>query len=539
MQESAMAAFKAFIAANEMAIISITAVFVLLCLLKFYWEKVGYFTMRIWHGVPLIGTVSRSASKEPTVRPDGWTNSEYDLCNDYYEAYGQVDKSPEFFRQCQDYLKKIGEAGRKPRPAWVFVLAAVLLVVEAIGFGYVLSGWLSLDASASDKRYQAIGVAILLAVISCGFAEAAGHAIHHNSLIKKARAWWRGDASDSRSNHLKQIDSINIEDSLSDSNDKDYNRILSRIATSVDVTPKYLLIGAFVGIILIMSVAAFVVRAKTLDSIQDEMVNSLRAESAHSTGSTKASPFELPDESKEVNDSADNKTIDDKMQAIREASLTTYLILSVIYIAIQCITCWLASIFGFAGVHSRRAYDYTHKFNSADEMVRWMERERNKISGHADHKLSMLQQKLSMRMTNNAEHLNAMKGSAIQKRDFNAYVMVRRTAEKALKHGQERINATPAPTPAVEVAPVIPAAQPVPALQAAIAAVSEPVAVAPVAVLADIDANAFHDLTSVTDEQLPTLAKALKQDEATLKSVREQQLLLKQLGIFKVGGVSA
>jgi hypothetical protein len=76
-------------------------------------------------------------------------------------------------------------------------------------------------------------------------------------------------------------------------------------------------------------------------------------------------------------------------------------------------------------------------------------------------------------------------------------------------------------------------------LQAAIAAVSEPVALAPVAVLADIDANTFHDLTSVTDEQLPTLAKALKHDEATLKSVREQQQLLKQLGIFKVGGVSA
>jgi len=51
-QESAMAAFKAFIAANEMAIISITAVFVLLCLLKFYWEKVGYFTMRMSPLVP-------------------------------------------------------------------------------------------------------------------------------------------------------------------------------------------------------------------------------------------------------------------------------------------------------------------------------------------------------------------------------------------------------------------------------------------------------------------------------------------------------
>ncbi|NVZ67470.1 hypothetical protein HX867_35760, partial [Pseudomonas gingeri] len=134
-------------------------------------------------------------------------------------------------------------------------------------------------------------------------------AIHHNNLIKKARAWWRGDSSDSRSSHLKQIDSVNIEDSFSDSNDKDYNRILARIATSVEVAPKYLLIGAFVAIILIMSVAAFVVRAKTLDSIQDEMVNSMRAESSNNASAAHASPFELPDESQAVNDSADNKTI--------------------------------------------------------------------------------------------------------------------------------------------------------------------------------------------------------------------------------------
>ncbi|NVZ67093.1 hypothetical protein HX867_33825, partial [Pseudomonas gingeri] len=122
----------------------------------------------------------------------------------------------------------------------------------------------------------------------------------------------------------------------------------------------------------------------------------------------------------------------------------------------------------------------------ADEMVRWLERERTKISGHADHKLSMLQQKLSSRETNRAEHLNAMKGAAIQKRDFNAYVMVRRTAEKALQFGNERINAMPAPI--VEPTPlaVAPAQStvPVPALQAVIAALPEhaPIVSAPVSV---------------------------------------------------------
>ena len=33
-------------------------------LIKVYWDKVGYFVMRVWHGVPLIGTVARLARSQ-------------------------------------------------------------------------------------------------------------------------------------------------------------------------------------------------------------------------------------------------------------------------------------------------------------------------------------------------------------------------------------------------------------------------------------------------------------------------------------------
>ncbi len=40
--------------------------------------------------------------------------------------------------------------------------------------------------------------------------------------------------------------------------------------------------------------------------------------------------------------------------------------LSVIYIAIQITSIWLASIFGFAGVESKTAWEHTHKFSSGE-----------------------------------------------------------------------------------------------------------------------------------------------------------------------------
>ena len=61
----------------------------------------------------------------------------------------------------------------------------------------------------------------------------------------------------------------------------------------------------------------------------------MRAETTAQSDSSMGSPFDLPEESQAINNEAEEATIEDKMQAIREASLTTYVMLSLIYIAIQ------------------------------------------------------------------------------------------------------------------------------------------------------------------------------------------------------------
>ena len=175
-------------------------------------------------------------------------------------------------------------------------------------------------------------------------AEAAGHALHHNSLVSKARHWWQGEDTSKRSRQLKSPKPINLEDSFSDSDKPDYEQLLARLKdVNSGVTRKFVWLIVCAVFVACMAVGAFVVRSATLDSIETEMVNSMRAEATAQSDSSMASPFDLPEESQAINSEAEEATIDDKMQAIREASLTTYVMLSLIYIAIQGISIWLAS----------------------------------------------------------------------------------------------------------------------------------------------------------------------------------------------------
>ncbi|MDP0965379.1 hypothetical protein Q6264_31525, partial [Klebsiella pneumoniae] len=56
-------------------------------LIQAYWDKVGYFVMRVWHGVPLIGKVARLSKQSLMLDSHGWPKSESELCDAYYSRY--------------------------------------------------------------------------------------------------------------------------------------------------------------------------------------------------------------------------------------------------------------------------------------------------------------------------------------------------------------------------------------------------------------------------------------------------------------------
>ncbi len=519
MEDFSIAALRSLILANQMIVAAIIGFLISAIVIWKLWEEVSYFLIRVWHSFPLVGTIARLSRKPVSVDSDGWINHETTLSNVYYREYKKHMKGPETYKASLDYLKKGGEAGRKPRPAWVLFLVLGLVFIEAMGFAYVLAGWLNMDASANDRHLMTIGTAVLLAVASAFFAEAAGHAVHHNSLVSRARHWYLSTSPEKRGSALSPANAINLEDSFTDDNKLNYEQLLNRVkSVNHDVTNKLLwlfICGAFV---VFMAVGAFVVRSATLDSIETEMVNSMKAEASTQSDSSIGSPFDLPEESQAINDDASNQTIDDKMHAIRQASLTTYVMLSLIYMAIQGISIWLASNYYFAGTHSETAWRLTHKYATGEELMDAMEQKRIAIASHADDKLRRLLSCLSGRDHTNSAVIDALQGENSAHRNFLGYI--------EYKAGKVTQRAAPQPTPS---------AQPVPVAAASVTASVE-VAAAPTAQVveqvATPSAKDFHDVTALPEESISAASRGLGVTEAHLRDIREQQLALKSLGLF-------
>lgn len=530
MDEFSLAALRSLILANQLLSVGIISFLLAAVTIYALWEKVGYFLMRVWHGVPLVGTVARLARNSDTkVEDDTWINHEVTLAKAYVPRYKKFNKNADSYRAALDYLAKVGESGRRARPYWVLLLTVVLVLVEAVGFGFVLSGWMSLDASTNDRHIMTVCTALLLAVASTFLAEAAGHALHHNSLVSKARHWWQGEDTSKRSRQLKSPKPINLEDSFNDNDAPDYEQMLARVKdVNAKVEPKYTAMICCAVFVLAMAVGAFVVRAKTLDSIETETVNSMRADASAQTDSGAGSPFELPESSQAVNDGAEEQTIQDKMDAIRGASLTTYVILSAIYLAIQGITLWLASIFHFAGVHSRDAWELTHKYKTAEEMMDDMDQNRTAIAGHADHKIRKLQGLLAERSTTDSAVLDALAGELSSKRDFKNYALHK--ADQT--HAPSSKPATNAPVAAVAtatvsspvVAEVAPSVTPAPSATATAAGVPK--------------ASEFDDLREASDEDLDLLSDEYGLSAEQLKRIKSTQLALAKTGKFPAGATA-
>jgi hypothetical protein len=529
MEDFSFNALMAVAMANKLVTGAVISTLLSALLIKVYWDKVGYFLMRVWHGTPVIGTVARLASGSTSTDHKKWLLSEASLCNNYYDYYQDVgDKSSDYYNKCESYLDTIGEGDRRERPIWVLVLIFLLILFEAVGFAYVLVPFINQNLSSNDQAYLGWMAAFLLSIISAGFAEAAGRAIHHNSLVNKARHWWEGDQDENKVNPLKQVQpGVRIKETEKDEGGKDYNRILARIVTNQTVTPRHGWIIGCALVVVIMACAAFGIRAYQLKSIETEMVGnpSVFAEQSYESS---ASPFELPEDSAAVNQEASDNTLTDKMDAIRSASLITFVVLSVIYVAIQAVSVWLASIFGFAGVESKKAWEYTHKFNNAMELERWMENQRGKIAAHADHKLRMLQMKLSKRTTTDSNVQAALKGA--HGRDFNAYVL--RMQEEAGTHRSQPSIEAGTPTTAhpqsLQSAPVdetpLVVSQPTAAAQPSEAPAALNHAASPAT---DLSALRNKDLTAFSDEQLGTICRAKGYDLDAVLAIRAEQQLLK------------
>lgn len=567
MQDFSPSSMLALMMANRLATMSLITLFVAIVIAALNWDRVCYFVRRVWHCFPLIGTVARLARqvKQNNDQADenGWRSGEISLGEEYYNRYKGVDKDPSYYAKCEDYLSKVCEKGRRTNPGWVIPLMGALLVLEAVGFAYVIGPFVNREISANNLQYLTWSVASFLALISGFFAHIAGHQIHHNSLIKKARHWWRGTSNNERDSQIgKDIAQISIDNSRNDDKATGYNKILARIKTNETVTTKYHWVAMFAVTIVIVAIAAFWVRTEQLNALETELVAGYQV---NESAKPSSSPFDLPAASADVEKQSHEKTFDDKLGAEHRASLVTFAVLSVVYVAIQFIALWLSMVYGFAGLASKDAYEMTSKFRTADEMVRWMERQRLAIRGHANHKLRLLQNKVSGfdMASNTGEHSS----TTAHTRDFDAFLKLRaqqNEADRLAKQAQEdeklinehraklelkkRMESLEASyqSPSAPAAPVVAQVNdPIPAPAAKEVPVIEPApsvaALQPTqAVPSSVKPGDFDDLRDLSDEELELMTDVYSLTMEQLKRIKATQLVMAKTGKFPApAGVTA
>ncbi|MBV1806381.1 MULTISPECIES: hypothetical protein [Pseudomonas] len=539
MQDFSPTSMLALMLANRLAAASLISLVVAIIVAALNWDKVCYFVRRAWHCTPLIGTVARLARQAKRERgssdSSGWSDGELRLCQEYYTSYKKVDKDPAYYAKCRDYLSKVCETGRRTSPFWVIPLMAGLLILEAVGFAYVIGPFVNREISANNLQYLTWSVATFLALISGFFAHIAGHEIHHNSLIKKARHWWRGTPTQQRDNQIgKDIAQISIDDTHNDDTAHGYNKILARIKTNETVTVKHFWVAMFGVTIIIIAIAAFWVRAEQLNAMETELVAGYQInESAKSSNS----PFDLPAASADVERQSQEKTFDDKIGAEHRASMVTFGVLSVVFVAIQFIALWLSMVYGFAGLASRDAYETISKFRTADEMVRWMDRQRAAIRDHANHKLSLLRDKVSNYDMTSNDGVNST--STSQERNFEAFLKLEKAKEDdrtiaehraalELKKRKDGVSAEYQSDAQVkQEAPKIQHPTPKqPELTI------EAPATQPAAAANTVKPTEFDDLRSLSDEELELVVDVYQLALEQLKRIRATQVVLAKTGKF-------
>jgi len=327
-----------------------------------------------------------------------WFYSEEALCHDYFSEYQKFNKNSESYEESKSYLYAVDELGRAPTPPLIWILIFGLVVIEALGFSYVLSGFTIPGASESTQQKGAIGVAFLISTVLVWFTHMTGQELHKNALIMKIRRWYHSDNKKVDADRdLKPEDRlISIDNTIDDQDSPKYIQMLNRLSINEKVKPSY--IKSILTLILILSIAGGATYIRGL-VLEQEIVNSHKVESSNMFASEDVDINEMfgetetveKEEVKEILGVEEN--IDDITN--RHGSWATYAILGMLFVFIQILGVFFGMHWGFVGRESKAAYKNLRGFSTKKDFLYYYSKRKSWVARIAQRKLQKLQQRMN------------------------------------------------------------------------------------------------------------------------------------------------
>lgn len=436
-----------FAAAPAMAW-SIVSLLLAVTVIVALWDQVKWWWLNTWYDFPIVGKIARLSKDTNRANDEGWHKAELTLCRDY-KKFMRL-RSEHDFNEKVSYLTKARDLGRSPTPKLIWVLTALMVLVEALGFSYVLAGYTIPGASENTQQMGALGIAFLISVVLVAFTHFAGHEIYKTLRAKDSRREWI-DAGrpprESKTIALANVQSI-------DDHRPGYEQFWNRHGTN----ESFAITMITAAIIAIVAIGATYVRGQVLEKQLQQQVTGQLAEGNEpvitlNTGSLPAkasgNAMPLPAEDQAADLAAKRKSLEDEKLIDTKGGWGTFIVLAFLFIFLQILGIIFGFKWGFAGRESDKAYAAIAGFSSYNDV-----RERySLVADAAQATLENLQQRMMDRDANTGT-------SGLQtKRKFHEF-METETRQENTQREREREDALRAAAVAKAGSPSVTTAPP-------------------------------------------------------------------------------
>ena len=286
---------------------------------------------------PFIGKLSRFSRDYSETRRGGWLNVEASLCHDYARHVTALPKAD--FDRNLEYMRKAYDHGRKPIPAGILVLLALLVVLEGLGFSYLLGTWMALESTENQRMLLTAAIVIVIAAILLWVTHAAGHQLYRTRLLRSCFQQFQAstiqtDTADGKPKVFSsQIVSLG-QDQSADEELPCHVQCANRVITRPDDLGSYAWVWLAGVLVVIIAVASVILRIETLHS--SNVLSTQILPGTAGTGNRAAIAA-----------------------ALENAALASFAILSVIFVVTQLVGVGVGYWYGFAGKQSKEAYAAT------------------------------------------------------------------------------------------------------------------------------------------------------------------------------------
>lgn len=297
--------------------------------------------------IPIIGKLARYSRDYSEISRGGWLNVEASLCHDYARHVTALSKAD--FERNTEYLRKAYDHGRRPIPLPVFGLISLLVLLEGLGFSYLLGSWMAIESSENERIFLTVAIVIVIAAILVWVTHAAGHQLYRTRLLRSCFQQFQAsliDGADERSEPAKRQSRVFSSGIVSLREDQSIDNALpahvqcaNRVASRPDDLGSYAWVWLAAILVIVIAVVSVILRIETLHSSD--------------LGSSQVVPaiFQGGGPSSDAQNAV--------ASAREYAALSSFAILSVIFIVTQLVGMGVGYRYGFASKQGRGAFDAT------------------------------------------------------------------------------------------------------------------------------------------------------------------------------------